>query len=74
MFDSSRLRNNGLFTPDDYKGKTLQEATKYAEEGGFIVRVTETDGNSIMVDMLDNKSNRLNFRVRQGFVIDVYGG
>jgi hypothetical protein len=74
MFNSPRLRNNGLFSPDDYKGKTLDEATKYAEEGGFIVRVTETDGNSIMVDMLDNKSNRLNFRVRQGFVIDVYGG
>lgn len=69
-----RIRNNGMFSEYEYKGKTLQEATKYAEEGGFVVRVTETDGNSIMVDMLDIKANRLNFRVRDGFVIGVYGG
>jgi hypothetical protein len=73
MFES-RLRNNGLYSVSEYKGKTLEEATKYAEEGGYIVRVTETDGNSIMVDALDNKTNRLNFRVRGGLVIDVYGG
>lgn len=74
MFEKKRLRNNGLFSVDEYKGKTLDEATKYAEDGGFIVRVTETDGNSIMVDALDTNSDRLNFRVRGGFVIDVYGG
>ena len=74
MFENTRLRNNGLFSPDEYKGKTIDEATKYAEEGGFIVRITETDGQSIMVDALDIKANRLNFRVRDGFVIDAYGG
>jgi hypothetical protein len=74
MFENTRLRNNGMFSPNEYKGKTIDEATKYAEEGGFIVRITETDGQSIMVDALDIKANRLNFRVRDGFVIDAYGG
>ena len=74
MFESRRLRNNGLFSESEYRGKTLEEATKYAEEGGFIVRVTENNGSSIMVDALDNKSHRLNFRVRDGFIIGVYGG
>ncbi len=74
MFENTRLRNNGMFSPNEYKGKTIDEATKYAEEGGFLVRITETDGQSIMVDALDIKANRLNFRVRDGFVIDAYGG
>jgi hypothetical protein len=74
MFENTRLRNNGMFSPNEYKGKTIDEATKYAGEGGFIVRITETDGQSIMVDALDIKANRLNFRVRDGFVIDAYGG
>lgn len=68
------LRNNGIFTDSEYKGKSIEDATKYAQDGGFIVRVTETDGQSIMVDMMDIKSNRLNFRVRDGFVVGVYGG
>lgn len=68
------LRNNGIFTDNEYNGKSIEDATKHAEDGGFIVRVTETDGRSIMVDMMDIKSNRLNFRVRDGFVVGVYGG
>ena len=70
----NRVRNNGMFSEKEYKGKTIEEATKYAEDGGFIVRVTETNGLSIMTDMLDINANRLNFRVRDGFVVDVYGG
>ena len=69
-----RVRNNGMFSESEYKGKTIDESTKYAEEGGFVVRVIETDGQSIMVDMLDINASRLNFRVRDGFVIGVYGG
>jgi hypothetical protein len=68
------LRNNGIFTDSEYKGKSIEDATKYAQDGGFIVRVTETDGQSIMVDMMDINAGRLNFRVRDGFVIGVYGG
>ena len=72
MFD--RVRNGGMISESDYKGKTIDEATKYAEEGGFVVRIIETDGQSIMVDMLDINSSRLNFRVRDGFVIGVNAG
>ena len=70
----NRVRNNGMFSEEEYKGKTIEEATKYAEDGGFVVRVTETNGQSIMVDMLDINASRLNFRVRDGFVIGVNAG
>jgi hypothetical protein len=70
----NRVRNNGMFSEEEYKGKTIEEATKYAEDGGFVVRITETNGQSIMVDMMDINANRLNFRVRGGFVIGVYAG
>ena len=68
------LRNNGMYSNNEYIGKSIEDATKHAEDGGFVVRITETDGKSIMVDMMDIKSNRLNFRVSDGFVVGVYGG
>ncbi len=68
------LRNNGVYSVSEYKGKTIEEAEKFAKDGGFITRVVENNGNSVMVDALDVKSNRLNFRVRGGVVIDVFGG
>lgn len=68
------LRNNGMYSNNEYIGKSIEDATKHAEDGGFVVRITETDGRSIMVDMMDIKSNRLNFRVSDGFVVGVYGG
>jgi hypothetical protein len=68
------LRNNGMYSNNEYIGKSIEDATKHAENGGFVVRITETDGRSTMVDMMDIKSNRLNFRVSSGFVIGVYGG
>jgi hypothetical protein len=67
------LRNNGIITKQEYVGKTLQEATQFANEGGFIVRVVENEGNSIMLDM-SVRGDRLNFRVRDGKVVDVFGG
>lgn len=67
------LRNGGIISEREYTGKTLEEAKKYAEEGGFIVRIVENDGVSKMLDM-SVKANRINFRVRQGMVIGVYGG
>ena len=69
----SYLRNNGIFSPTEYVGKTLEEAKKYAEEGGFIVRIVEEDGHAHMLTM-DVKPNRLNFRVKKGHISDVYGG
>lgn len=69
----SYLRNGGIITKGEYEGKTLDEATKYAEEGGFIVRVVEVDGKSLMITA-DNKTNRINFRVKNGYISDAFGG
>ena len=67
------LRNTGIITKEEYVGKTLQEANKYAEEGGFKTRVVEENGIAKMLDM-SNRGDRLNFRVRNGIVTDVFGG
>ena len=67
------LRNNGIITESEYKGKTLDEAKKYAENGGFSTRIVEENGVAIMLDM-SAKSNRINFRVRDGFVTAAFGG
>lgn len=68
-----RLRNGGMITDTEYKGKTLEEAKKYAEDGGFEVRIVEENGVAKMLDM-SVKSNRINFRIKNGFVTDVFGG
>lgn len=67
------LRNFGMFSESEYKGKTLEEATKYAEEGGFVVRIAEQDGDAKMLDM-SVRADRLNFRVRAGYITAVFGG
>ena len=67
------LRNGGIISVSEYVGKTLQEAIKYANDGGITTRITEENGKAYMVTA-DFKTNRLNFRVRDGIVIDVYGG
>jgi hypothetical protein len=69
----SRMRNGGIITKEEYVGKTLQEANKWAEEGGFITRIVEENGISKMLDM-SNRGDRLNFRVRNEIVTDVFGG
>jgi len=67
------LRDGGIITEREYLGKTLEEATQYAEEGGFEVRVVEIDGKSKMLTM-EVKTNRINFIVRGNYVISAYGG
>jgi hypothetical protein len=67
------LRNFGVFSESEYKGKTIDEATKYAEEGGFVVRIAEQDGDAKMLDM-SVRADRLNFRVKAGFVTAAFGG
>jgi hypothetical protein len=69
----TRLRNGGIIEAREYVNKTLEEATKHAENGGFITRIVEKDGQTFMLDM-DAKGNRLNFRVSKGIVTDVFGG
>lgn len=67
------LRNNGIITQREYVGKTLEEATKFAQDGGFDVRIVEENGIQKMLDM-SVIGNRVNFRVRGGIVTDVYTG
>ena len=67
------LRDNGIITERQYVGKTIDEATKYAEEGGFEVRIVEVDGQAKMLTM-DAKSNRINFRVSGGLITAAFGG
>lgn len=69
----NKLRNNGIISKEEYVGKTLEEATKWANEGGFIIRIVERDGKHEMLNM-DNREDRLNFRIRNEIVVDVYGG
>ena len=68
-----KLRNNGIISKSEYVGKSLEEATKWANEGGFNIRIVEENGIPKMLDM-SNREDRLNFRIRNGFVIDVFGG
>ena len=67
------LRDNGIITERQYVGKTLEEATQFAEAGGFEVRIVEVDGQAKMLTM-DPKSNRINFRVNGGFITAAFGG
>ena len=67
------LRDNGIITERQYVGKTLDEATQFAEVGGFEVRIVEIDGQSKMITM-DVKPNRINFRIRGGYVTAAFGG
>lgn len=69
----AQLRNNGIISKEEYVGKTLEQATKYANDGGFIIRIVEENRVSKMLDM-SNREDRLNFRLRDGIVVDVYGG
>jgi phosphosulfolactate synthase (CoM biosynthesis protein A) len=67
------LRDGGIITEREYLGKSLDEATQYAKEGGFEVRVVEVDGVSKMLTMEVNPS-RINFIVRGGYITSAYGG
>ena len=67
------LRNGGMITQGEYEGKTLEEARQYAIDGGFTTRITEEDGKAFMLTM-DFRTDRINFRVRDGIIIDAYGG
>jgi len=68
-----QLRNSGIISKEEYVGKTIEDATKWANDGGFVVRIVETDGIQHMLDMSVD-ARRLNFRVSFGRVTDVFGG
>lgn len=69
----NQLRKNGIYSKEEYVGKTLEQATQWAEEGGFIIRIVEREGIPLMLDN-DVKANRLNFRIKGDKVVDVFGG
>jgi len=60
-------------TESQWKGLTLEEAIKKCESIGYIHRIVEKDGKHMMLDM-DAKSNRVNFRVKDDYITDVYTG
>lgn len=65
--------NFGIMSPSDYQGLTLEKAEEKAKLNGFNTRVVEIDGKSLMLTM-DFKTDRINFRVRSGFIIEAYTG
>ena len=67
------LKNFGMITESEFVGKTLEDATKKANDDGFITRVVEENGNSYMLTQ-DFKTDRINFRTRNGIVTAAYGG
>jgi hypothetical protein len=69
----NKLKNFGIIVPTDYVGKTLTEANEIAKDAGFITRIVERDGNSFILTM-DYRTDRLNFRVSNDIIVDIYGG
>lgn len=68
-----KLRDNGLITEREYTSKSLEDATKYAESGGFIVRIVEVNGKPLSLDM-SVREDRINFRVINDKVTAAFGG
>jgi hypothetical protein len=64
---------NTPITENDWRGLTLQEAKLKAESIGYTWRIVEENGKALMLDY-NNRSNRLNFRVRDGIIIGCYPG
>ena len=62
-----------MITKKEYVGKTYPEARAYAEEGGFTTRIVEENGQALMLEYSVN-DRRLNFRVSNNIVTDVFGG
>jgi hypothetical protein len=67
------VKDSGIINPKDYIGLTLEDATELAKKNGFSTRIVEMNGNPLIVTA-DLKNNRLNFRVRENKITDVYPG
>lgn len=57
----------------DWVGLSLKEAIERATAIGYIYRIVEQNGTPLMLEY-SNKSNRINFRVRNDVVIGAYPG
>ena len=67
------LRNGGIITKNEYVGKTYAEARQWAEDGGFTTRIVEENGKALVLEYSVN-ARRLNFRILNDVVTDVFGG
>lgn len=65
--------NFGIMSPSDYKGLTLEKAEEKAKINGFNTRIVEIDGKALMLTM-DFKTDRINFRVSGGIILEAYTG
>jgi hypothetical protein len=65
--------NVSPITENEWKGLTLKEGIQKAESIGYVWRIVEENGKPLMVPY-DNKSNRVNFRLRDDVIIAVYPG
>jgi hypothetical protein len=63
----------GMVTSSHYEGLSVEQATEKAIIYGLKPRVVEIDGKPLMLTM-ELVSNRVNFRVRNGVVIEAYAG
>jgi len=60
-------------TESQWIGLTLAEAIDKAKAIGYVHRIVEENGNSLIV-AADAKSNRVNLRLRDNIVIGVFTG
>lgn len=67
------LKDFGLVNASHYVGVSLEKAQMIASQNGYTTRIVEKDGQGFMVTE-DLKNNRLNLRVRNNIVTDVYPG
>jgi hypothetical protein len=62
-----------LITEKEWIGLTIDEAIEKANSINYTHRIVEEDGESKILPY-DNKSNRINFRIRKNLIIGVYTG
>ena len=60
-------------TESQWVGLTLAEAIDKSKAIGYVHRIVEENGNSLIV-AADAKSNRVNLRLRDNIVIGVFTG
>lgn len=63
----------GVINPKEYIGLILEEAEEVAKTNGFSTRIVEMNGTALFVTM-ELRNNRLNFRVSDNKITDVYPG
>ena len=65
--------NTQPITEAEWKGLTLDQGINKAQSIGYIYRIVEENGNSLMLEYTV-KSNRVNFRLRNNIIIGVFTG